>query len=540
MEPAATQESSYDVVMIGGALAGAASAILLLREQPRLRVLIIEKSSRFGRRVGEATIEVSAYFLTRTLGLTQHLNESHIAKQGFRFWFANARTQQLDQCSEIGGKYLARVAAFQVDRAVLDEEVLQKARSLGAAVWRPATVQRVELVSGGQQTLQVQHGDRTETVRARWLIDASGVAAFLARQNGWWRPNLAHPTTAVWSRWKGVKDLDGWEVAEKFPKWAMACYGIRGAATNHLMGDGWWAWMIPLKGGDVSVGVVFDQRLVQWPEKGLLGQRLKEFLCQHPFGRELLEGAKWQEGDVHWRKNLPYFSTTFAGDGFFLVGDAAAFLDPLYSPGMDWVAFTVTAATRLILAERGGESVLARVEKHNRDFSQSYERWFDAVYRNKYDYLGDYELMRLAFMMDLGCYYLGVASQPYRRGLQALTVPLYSDAPSAPVYQVMRIYNRRFAQIARARRARNALGRRNDRRRFLIPGFTFAPTSGIPIVRALFGWFALELKEGWRTWFAKPREIEPALKSMPGAPPVQRNGTCVTAAQHTGAGVYQS
>ncbi|PYJ87737.1 MAG: NAD(P)/FAD-dependent oxidoreductase, partial [Verrucomicrobia bacterium] len=59
----------YDAIIIGGALSGAATAFLLLREQPKLRVLIVEKSAAFTRRVGEATVEVSGYFLTRVLGL---------------------------------------------------------------------------------------------------------------------------------------------------------------------------------------------------------------------------------------------------------------------------------------------------------------------------------------------------------------------------------------------------------------------------------------------------------------------------------------
>ena len=74
-------EFHYDVVVVGGALAGAATALLLLRERPQLKVLIIEKSSSFGRRVGEATVEVSGYFLSRVLGLNQYLNESHLIKQ---------------------------------------------------------------------------------------------------------------------------------------------------------------------------------------------------------------------------------------------------------------------------------------------------------------------------------------------------------------------------------------------------------------------------------------------------------------------------
>ncbi|MGZ5519314.1 MAG: tryptophan 7-halogenase, partial [Limisphaerales bacterium] len=62
----------YDVAVIGGALAGASAALLLLREKPNLRILVMEKSEAFGRRVGEATVEVSGYFLTKVLGLTQH------------------------------------------------------------------------------------------------------------------------------------------------------------------------------------------------------------------------------------------------------------------------------------------------------------------------------------------------------------------------------------------------------------------------------------------------------------------------------------
>lgn len=516
--------ASYDVVIIGGALSGASTAILLLRERPDLRILIVEKSPAFTRRVGEATVEVSTYFLTHQLGLAQYLNEAHLNKQGLRFWFANDRAETLEQCSEIGGRYLARVPAYLVDRAALDEEVLRRACALGAELWRPAAVQKVELTPGGPQTLAVRREDRVEQIQTRWVIDASGVAALLARQNGWWRPNTAHPTTAVWSRWKGVKDWESPELAKKFSRWARACYGMRGTATNHLMGDGWWAWMIALKGGDMSVGVVFDQRRVTWPEGGTLGQRLKEFLLKHPVGRELLDDAEWIEGDVHWRKNLPYYSTTYAGDGFALVGDAAAFLDPFYSPGMDWITFTASTAADLILTERRGEALAARLERHNRDFTRSYDRWFQAVYQDKYDYLGEFDLMRLAFRMDLGFYYLGVASQPFKRGPIGLREPLYSTPPSVPFYYFMRAYNRRLARISRARRARNCFGRSNDCRRLLIPGYTFSATSAWPIVKAVVGWAALELREGWRTWFQpepKPAPATPTISPAPAMKPAR-------------------
>jgi hypothetical protein len=214
---------------------------------------------------------------------------------------------------------------------------------------------------------------------------------------------------------------------------------------------------------------------------------------------------------VHWRKNLSYYSTTFAGDGFTLAGDAGAFIDPFYSPGMDWVAFTSWSSAQLILAQQKGEEMAPLVEKHNRGFSRSYERWFAAIYKDKYEYIGDFDLMRIAFQMDLGLYYLGVASQPFKLGTKALTEPVFSTPPSVPFFHFIRFYNRRLAKIARVRRRRGVWGRANARRRYLVPGFTFSPKAAGPIVQAMARWAWLEISEGWRSWFGpQPKSEAPA------------------------------
>jgi flavin-dependent dehydrogenase len=103
-----------------------------------------------------------------------------------------------------------------------------------------------------------------------------------------------------------------------------------------------------------------------------------------------LAEAEPVEGDANWRSHLAYCSSKFAGDGFVLVGDAAGFLDPFYSPGMDWLSYTVSSGVELIGNQLEGHDPKARIGRFNQDFCQSYARWFKAIYKDKYDVFGDF------------------------------------------------------------------------------------------------------------------------------------------------------
>src|SRR5436305_8696658 len=102
------------------------------------RCLIIEKSPKFDRKVGESTTEVSSCYMTRILGLTHHLGHHHLPKQGLRLWFSRRPDQSFEDCVELGARYGARLAGFQVDRATLDSHLLAEAVKTGSELVRPA------------------------------------------------------------------------------------------------------------------------------------------------------------------------------------------------------------------------------------------------------------------------------------------------------------------------------------------------------------------------------------------------------------------
>ena len=505
-------EFNCDVVVIGGAFSGAATALLLKRKRPETRVLIVEKAAEFDRKVGESTTEVSSCFLTRVLGLSTWLGHHQLAKQGLRLWFSRGADDAFDECAEIGARYNSRLSGFQVDRATLDEHLLSLAVEAGCELWRPAKVADLTLGGVGANVLEVRVGEETRRVTAKWVVDASGRACVLARQLGLWRQNTEHPVNSMWARFSGVKDFDGHELRSRFPQWAEATRTSRAWATNHLMGLGWWCWIIPLKGGDTSVGLVYDTRLFVPPAGANIGERLKAFFQTHPVGREILGGAQPLDGDQRAFSNLPYVSERVAGDGWLLVGDAAGFLDPLYSPGLDFCAFTAHAAHSLIARSLGGACVRAEIESLNARFAFCYRAWFDALYRDKYFYMGDAELMAAAFLLDVASYHLGPVWQVYRDPATQFDFLPFDGVPGRIAAAAMRFYNARLAVLARRKIAAGIYGQRNSGWRLLVPGFAPEPAMLKMVARGLGRWLVAE----WRNLFLRPApEPEPEPEPLP-------------------------
>ncbi|MDB4809035.1 tryptophan 7-halogenase [Verrucomicrobiales bacterium] len=495
MKPAHSS-NSVDVLILGGSLSGASLGLLLKRENPEWSVVVVEKGAAFNRRVGESTSEVGGCYLTRVLRLARHLSQEHIVKHGLRLWFQKEGNECLSRCGEIGPFFQARLPTYQLDRATLDQHVLDMAESEGCDVVRPARSTEIFLGGEGKNRVMVKTASGEERIyQCKWVIDATGKAAVIGRQRDTLRPLTNHVTKSLWARFRGVKDLDGAELAMKCPEFVASCSVSRSSATNHLLGRGWWCWLIPLKNGDVSAGVTYDPRYFNLERRGNLSDTLLAHLREHPVGKWMFEGAEVVPKDTLTYTQLAYENTEVAGDGWASVGDAAGFMDPLYSHGIDFIGHTVMTVKAFIAKSLRGEDASMDWQNYQRGYQQSYRRWFEALYEDKYAYLGDADLMRAAFLLDIGAYFIGPVDFVYRNTELEFSRMPYHGPVGGVIAKMMRFYNRRLVKLADLRQSVGLYGANNLDNRYLVnPGFSPGVAALKPFSKGLWAWWKCELQ----------------------------------------------
>ena len=453
----------YDVVVLGGAFSGAATAMLLRRDHPEISVLVVEKSKQFDAKVGEATTEMAAMFLTRRLAQWRHLELDHLPKEGLRYWFANPDVQHHWQATEAGGFVRSAVPSFQLRRDVLDEHLLAEAVAAGAELLRPARVRGVE-IGGFDHRVTIDQGSDTFTVGCRWVIDATGRATLLGRQLGLISRTEQHPTAAFWGRFRNLGNID--DLAARGPvEFARRNLASRRLGTNHYTGRGYWVWVIPHGNGETSVGVVWDRRLLDLHTRTDREQAFRDFLAGLVPFNELLPGSELRTEDFRYYSNLAYATSQYMGEGWALVGDAAVFLDPYYSPGLDHCAFSVEATAEIVAMELAGESVAERTKEHNETFVRSYWHFYEAIYKDKYYYMGEADLLSAAFLLDTAQYYIFVVIPAYRIHGRFFWMPVLGPKGAFFNFKLMKFYNRRLKRLAELRREMGEEGKRNAGRR---------------------------------------------------------------------------
>ena len=247
-----------------------------------------------------------------------------------------------------------------------------------------------------------------------------------------------------------------------------------------------------MQGGDVSAGIVYDSRIFKFPEGPTLGQRLHAHLLNNPIGREIFGAAKAIEGDVHALSVLPYYSEKVCGDGWAMVGDAAGFIDPLYSPGLDFCSYTSYYVADLVARSLTGEDVAERLCHYNRQYPITYRYWFESLFKDKYYYMGDADLMSAALLLDVSSYYIGLVQAVYRDPEREFLNLPFTGVGGKVVRSIVSFYNRRLTTLANRRWATGYYGKRNAGWRELYDGFVPDTRLRKQISRGLLRWWKCE------------------------------------------------
>ena len=307
-------QSEYDVLVIGAGPAGSTAAALLADKGRRVRVL--EKTNFPRYHIGESLIPF-CYFTLERLGLIERLRNSHFTKKySVQFVTTDGRLstpfyffQHMDHpCSE----------TWQVARGEFDQLLVENAMSKGAEFSFGARVK--DLLKEEDRVVGVviedgEHGDRE--LRAPITIDASGRDALSAHKHGWRVKDPSLNKMAVWTYYKGAKRDEGMD---------------EGATTVAYVPEKGWFWYIPLAGDIVSVGIVAEPSYLyregRDPEK-----MFQREIDNNPWIREHL-AVGTQTGEYRITSDYSYRSRYSAIDGLVLIGDAFAFLDPVFSSGV--------------------------------------------------------------------------------------------------------------------------------------------------------------------------------------------------------------
>ncbi|MFT6398555.1 MAG: flavin-dependent dehydrogenase [Bradymonadia bacterium] len=360
----ALENRIWDVIIAGGGLAGLTLARQLKMEFEEMEILVVEKVARplpdGCHKVGESSVELGSNYL-ETLGLQDYLRENHIIKHGLRFFPGGGKLPLEDRC-EIGPAQEPIVPSYQVDRGRLETDLREMVIEQGITLVEGATVREPELgTDGANHTAIVRTGHGDARVEARWLLDATGRTALLRKKMKLSR-GTRHPASSGWFRIAGKFDINDMVPAENKRWHDVEFKKDRWRSTNHFMGEGYWVWVIPLATGMTSIGVVVHDDTHSFDDVRTL-DRIWAWLEEH---EPVLANA------ISDRERLDFLcikgyshnvTRPWSADRWGMVGEAGAFVDPLYSPGTDFIAFANCFTTELIRTEREGGDLQQRVRE---------------------------------------------------------------------------------------------------------------------------------------------------------------------------------
>jgi flavin-dependent dehydrogenase len=322
-------------------------------------VVVLEREKFPRYHIGESLVPGVMPVLER-LGLSDRMGEFQ-RKNGISLLWGAERELWTVYFNE-GGPY---EYAYEVKRAEFDNLLLTRARELGALVREEAAVSEVLFDGDGRAIgAEYRRGDSADKHRvyARYVVDATGQGKLLARRakSLTWHEDLKN--VAVWTYFQGGTQLEGRD---------------RGNIVTEYHADGWF-WVIPFSDGSRSVGFVGPNDA--YVRTGLdAAEFFYSKLATAVEARRLLEGAT-QVADFRATKDWSYQASSFAGPGYLLTGDAAAFVDPLFSTGvMLAMKGGAAAADTIDRILRDPAGIAASEAAHQEAYETSYREFFDTV-----------------------------------------------------------------------------------------------------------------------------------------------------------------
>jgi flavine halogenase len=382
---------TVDVAIIGGGPGGSTTATLLAREG--LNVAVFERETFPRYHIGESLL-TSIIPVLKFTGLYDRVDQHGFVRK-YRAYFRivqGTRAAHLE-FSRVHRESEDNAYTYQVVRSEFDKLLLDYAAECGARVHEGTTV--VDIQFDGERPVSIEVVDaagRRRQVRCRHLVDASGLSGLLSsRYLKNRRYQEAFANIAMGSYWRDFNhyvDDDGVEQV--------------GAFTMEAIPDGsGWIWAIPLHDDTLSVGAVVHRDTFK-RLKGLhhsVEAVYMDILKRCPDVQRLLDGATASTAPRVW-KDYSYAADSFAGTGYRLVGDAAAFIDPFFSSGVHLAMYGALSAAATISASVRGEIDESQAATyHTRCVRDSYIR-FAVIVAGVYGQIRNQEEVVLSGMTD--------------------------------------------------------------------------------------------------------------------------------------------
>jgi len=323
------ENQEYDVIVIGGGPGGSMVSSLLADEGKRVLILEAAKFPRY--HIGESLLLGTVDLLDK-IGVREELEAGgYIKKYGVEWvWGEQREPWKVDFRDAVSVAY---DYTYQVERGRFDKMLLDNARKHGVDVREQHRVTNFSIDDNGRSTVHYRHADtgETGTATARWLVDASGQGGLVTKRlhTQEWDPYLKN--MAVWSYWKGVKRHEGEDAGNIFLP---------------TFDDGWW-WCIPLRDDVTSIGAVVDRESFNALKSKEVRQYYLDSIAKTPELASRMADAEIVD-DMHVQRDWSYIYDRFAGDGYIAIGDAACFIDPLFSTGVHLAMLSGFLAAKVV------------------------------------------------------------------------------------------------------------------------------------------------------------------------------------------------